>query len=232
MRQTILFLAFLIALAVGSSSAFSQEKEPAKKRGKQVAVGRNIFVEIENKKVVRVLIHANVCLREGMLEHLLTRRRCKEHESILAADIDARDLHKALLLAGLREGKPIVFKPKEVPPSGAAVKITLAYKKDGKDVKVPARQWIRHAKTKKDLHTDWVFVGSRFMGAEDNPAKVHYLANDGDVICVANFEAALLDVPILSTASGVNDYEAHTERIPPVDTPVLVILEPVQAKKK
>src|SRR6516164_6168162 len=232
MRQTILFLAFLIALAVGSSSAFSQEKEPAKKRGKQVEVGRNVFVEIENKKVVRVLVQASVCLREGMLEHLLTRRRCKEHESILAADIDARDLHKALLLAGLREGKPIVFKPKEVPPSGAAVKITLAYKKDGKDVKVPARQWIRHAKTKKDLHTDWVFVGSRFMGAEDNPAKVHYLANDGDVICVANFEAALLDVPILSTASGVNDYEAHTERIPPVDTPVLVILEPVQAKKK
>ena len=195
-------------------------------------MGRNVFVEIENRKVVRVLVQANVCLRQGMLEHLLTRRRCKEHESILAADIDARDLHKALLLAGLREGKPIVFKPKELPPSGAAVKITLAYKKDGKDVKVPARQWIRHAKTKKDLHTDWVFVGSRFMGAEDNPAKVHYLANDGDVICVANFEAALLDVPILSTASGVNDYEAHTERIPPVDTPVLVILEPVREKKK
>jgi hypothetical protein len=49
---------------------------------------------------------------------------------------------------------------------------------------------------------------------------------------VANFSAAVLDVPILSTASGVNDYEAHSERIPAVDTPVLVILEPVREKKK
>ena len=222
----------LVGLAVSGRIADAQEKEPAKKQIKKVEVGRNIFVEVEDRKVVRVLVQAAVCLRQGSLEHLLTRRRCKEHEAILAADIDARDLHKSLLLLGLREGKSIVFKPKEVPPSGSGVKITLAYKKDGKEIKVPAKQWIRHAQTKKNLHTDWVFVGSRFMGAEDNPAKVYYLANDGDVICVANFEAAVLDLPILSPATGVNDYEAHTERIPAVETPVLVILEPVRAKKK
>ena len=222
----------LVWLAVPGRLAYPQEKEAAKKQTKKVEVGRNIFVEVEDRKVVRVLVQAAVCLRQGSLEHLLTRRRCKEHEAILAADIDARDLHKSLLLLGLREGKPIVFKPKEVPPSGSGVRITLAYKKDGKEIKVPAKQWIRHAQTKKNLHTDWVFVGSRFMGAEDNPAKVYYLGNDGDVICVANFEAAVLDLPILSPASGVNDYEAHSERIPAVETPVLVILEPVRVRKK
>jgi hypothetical protein len=231
MRQSLYFCAFLAALAFGAGSTFPQE-EVVKKRIKTVEAGRNIFVEVEDRKVVRALVQAKVCLREGSLEHLLTRRRCKEHEAILAADIDARDLHRALLLLGLREGKPIIFEPREIPPSGPAVRIILTYKKNGKEVKVPAQQWVRHAKTKKNLHTDWVFVGSRFMGAEDNPAKVYYLANDGDVICVANFEAAVLDLPILSPASGINDYEAHTERIPPVETPVLVIVEPVRAKKK
>jgi hypothetical protein len=219
-------------LAIAGPTTYSQEKA-AGKRVKQVAVGKNVSVEIVNKKAVRVLVPAVVCLRQGSLEHLLTRRRCKEHEAILAADIDARDLHTALLLLGLKAGKPVAFEPKEVPPSGSAVKITLAYKdKNGKEIKILAQQWIRHGKTKKNLQPDWVFVGSQFVGQADNPAKVGYLANDGDVICVANFEAALLDVPILSTASGENDYEAHTERIPAVDTPVVVILEPVPAKRK
>jgi hypothetical protein len=229
MRQVILVSTFLVPLPIGS--AFSQEKEIARKPVKKVEVGRDVFVEVEDKKIVRVLVKAKVCLREGMLEHLLTRIRCKEHEAILVADIDARDLHRALLLLGLREGKPIAFKPKEVPPSGAGVQITLAYKKDGKEIKVPARQWIRHAKTKKNLHTDWVFVGSGLVAEADNPAKVYYLANDGDVICVSNFESALLDLPILSSNHD-NEYEAHTERIPAVDTPVTVVLEPVRQKKK
>ena len=131
-------------------TTFSQEKEPAKKDArKQVMVGRNVFVEIENKKVARVLVQAKVCLRQGSLEHLLTRRRCKEHEAILTADIDARDLHTALLLTGLKAGTPVVFEPKEIAPSGPAVKITLTYKKDGKEVKVPAQKWIRHAQNEK-----------------------------------------------------------------------------------
>lgn len=224
----IKFFAISAVLAAGIGLAYSQE-QGAKKRVKKVEVGRNVFVEIEDRKVVRALVQANVCLRDGMLEHLMTRKNCKEHEAILTADIDARDLHKALLLLGLREGTPV--NKKEVAPTGAAVKITLAYKKAGKDVKVPARQWIRNAQTKKDLHTDWVFVGSRLIGDKDNPAKVFYGANEGDVICVANFQAAVLDLPILSTASGVNDYEAHTQRIPPLNTDVLVILEPAKKKK-
>ena len=43
----------------------------------------------------------------------------------------------------------------------------------------------------------------------------------------------MLDVPFSSPKD--NDdlaFEAHTDRIPPVDTPVLIILEPVPAKRK
>src|SRR5262245_971321 len=243
MRRTIwlkaLFSACLVAVAVAALTAFSQATDPNKnapaKPGpdnaqpakkdpgvKKVAVGKNVSVEIENKKAVRVLVEAYVCLRKGVLEHLLTRRAHKEHESILAADIDARDLHAALLLAGAEIGEPVVFKPNETAPWGTTIKITLAYKtKEGNAVKVPARQWIRHIKTKLELPSDWVFAGSGFVAHKDDPAQVFYLANDGDVICVSNFEAALLDVPFLSSNHD-NEYEAHTERIPPEQTPVLV----------
>jgi hypothetical protein len=254
MRRTTWLMALgsacLIAVMVAGLMAFPQTKEPAREAPRKdaaekdtakrkdppvnkVKVGRNVFVEIEDKKAVRVLVEAYVCLRQGSLEHLLTRRLRKEHEAILAADIDARDLHTALLLAGAEPGKTIALQPNGVPPSGSAVKISLAYiTKKGKGVQVPAQQWVRHIKTKKDLQTDWVFAGSRFIVDEADPAKVFYLANDGDVICTANFGAALLDVPILSSAESPNDYEAHTERIPPLQTPVLVILEPVRKKKK
>ncbi len=239
MRRTTwlkaLLPACLVAVAVADRTASPQEKDPGKKGPpvKKVAVGRNVFVEIEDKKVVRVVVQAHVCLRQGPLEHLLTRRLRKEHEAILAADIDARDLHTGLMLAGADPGKPIAFRPKETSPSGTAVKISLVYNdKRGKEVKVPAQQWVRHSKTKKDLQPDWVFVGSGCVVGAADPAKVYYRANDGDVICVANFEAALLDVPILSSAQGDVDYEAHTERIPPLDTAVLMILEPVRTRKK
>jgi hypothetical protein len=244
---TALCFTGLVAAAVAGFTVLPQARDPGAKQAKdtekkapvekaplvkKVEVGRNVFVEIEDKKAVRVMVEAYVCLRNGFLEHLLCRRRTKEHEAILAADIDARHLHTALLLCGAEPGKTIALQPQGTPPSGTTVKITLAYiNKEEKVVKVPAQQWVRNIKTKKDLQTDWVFAGSGFIVDEDDPAKVFYLANNGDVICVTNFSTALLDLPILSPDGDV-DYEAHSERIPPVDTPVLVIVEPVRPKKK
>src|SRR5947209_6905928 len=61
--------------------------EPAE--AKTVKVGENVYLEVLPGSR-RVLIDAEVCLREGPLEQLLTRKNKKEHEAVLAADIDAR----------------------------------------------------------------------------------------------------------------------------------------------
>jgi hypothetical protein len=151
-----------------------------------------------------------------------------------AVDADARDIHKALLLTGAKPGEPVHFQPKYVPARGQAIKVTLRWEQDGKQMSIPAQQWVRNAKTGKDLDVDWVFAGSRLV---DNPldptAPPIYLGNDGDVICVSNFEGALLDLPINSPKEWAvgRSYEAHTERIPPKDTKVAVILEPIPEKK-
>jgi hypothetical protein len=74
-----------------------------------------------------------------------------------------------------------------------------------------------------------VFFEDRF----DPKAPPIYAANDGDVICVANFESAMMDLPIASSADNdALDFEAFTERIPPEGTSVVVILEPVLRDEK
>jgi hypothetical protein len=235
------FLAFMPLFALGpagcSSDAAPPKTEPAKPAApsapaKKVEVGKNVFVEFQGDKR-RVLINAYVCLREGMLEQLMCRKQTKEHEAILAADVDAQKIHTALLLARAEPGNPVKFVPKFEPPKGTGIKITLQYQDKGKTVAVPACTWVRNVKTGKDLDHDWVFAGSVLIpDALDPKQPPYYGANDGDVICVSNFDTALLDLPINSPKDwGQRVLEAHTERIPPLQTPVLVILEPVATAK-
>jgi hypothetical protein len=208
---------------------------PDQGKGK-VNVGQNVFLEILPTSR-RVLISAEVCLREGPLELLLTRKGTKEHEAVLRADVDARKVHDALLLAGAKAGGTVRFDPRYRPARGTPIKVSLVYKKDGTLVNGSARSWVRNARTKRELPSDWVFAGSELVEGADplNPnGPKRYLANDGDLICVANFETALLDLPIESSKSDDDrGYEAWTERIPEPGTPVVVVLEPqVRAKGK
>ncbi|MGC1274774.1 MAG: YdjY domain-containing protein [Planctomycetaceae bacterium] len=73
------------------------------------------------------------------------------------------------------------------------------------------------------MDADWVFVGSRFVRDEADGHRV-YLAESGDVVCVANFPSAMIDVDARSSAEGQDSllFEAWTERIPPVGTPVRI----------
>jgi hypothetical protein len=209
----------------------SRGSPPAKTAdAKKVAMGRNVRLEIQGDRR-RVLVDAYVCLREGQLEQLLCRKYTKEHEAILAADVDARNIHKALVLAKAEPGSVVRYQPKYEPATGSAIKVTLQYEDKGKLVTVPAQQWVRDSKTRKDLEHNWVFAGSQLLDPMEKDQPPIYGANSGDVICVSNFEDAMLDLPINSPKDNADlAFEAHTERIPPLETKVLVILEPIAGK--
>jgi hypothetical protein len=82
-----------------------------------------------------------------------------------------------------------------------------------------------------EMKADWVFAGSGFYKDEDTK-KEYYLAEDGDLICVANFPSATIDVAVPSSSQGDGLlFEAYTERIPPKGTPVTVELIPVVEKE-
>jgi hypothetical protein len=236
MRHLTPLLAGVVVLLGGFGLAGDGPTPPAeaKKPGevKKVPAGKNITLLIQGDKR-SVQVDAVVCLREGALEQLLTRKGAKEHEAILAADIDARDLHKALLLTGAEPGSPVTYLPKFKAPSGPKVKVFVQWEEKGKLRREPAQKWVQNVTTKKELDSDWVFAGSRFVkNVLDESKPDYYLANDGDVICVANFESALLDLPFNSSKDDAErTFVAFTERIPPRDTKVAIILEPVIEKK-
>jgi hypothetical protein len=204
-------------------------KAPAARR---TELGKNVFLEVEGARR-RVVVPATVCLREGPLEGLLTRAKTKEHEYLLAAELDARHLHLALIAAGAKPGSPVEFLPRYKPARGTAVGITLRYDKGGKKVSAPAREWVREARGKKPLGLDWVFAGSKFVpNREDKTKPPFYAANYGDLVCLCNLESALLDLPVKSPKKfDARLYEAHTERIPAKGTAVEVLLEPLPGKK-
>jgi hypothetical protein len=207
-----------------------EKKDPPPAEVKRTEIRKNLYFEVQGDKR-RVVVVATVCLREGQLEGLMCRKNTKEHEYILAADVDARDIHTALLAAKAVQGTPVQFAPKYVPASGSVIKITLQYQKDGKLVTVRGQDWIQDMKTNKPMEQDWVFGGSRFVTDPDDPKNPFYLANQGDVICVCNMESAMLDLPIRSPKSPENRiYNALTSSIPPKDTKVELILEVGPAK--
>jgi hypothetical protein len=210
-------------------------KPPAVAKRAPLNKQKTLWLEVLPGGQRRVLLDAAVCLREGPIELLLCRVMTKEHEAILHADVDAQDIHKALIVCGAAAGHPVRYQPKYIPPNGDTIKVSVRYAgRDGKEVTEPARRWVRHVVTRKDLDHDWVFAGSRlFANPDDKDAPPLYGANSGDVVCVSNFETALLDLPIDSSKN--NDalaFEAHTERIPAKETKVTVIFETVPAGKR
>ena len=230
LRRLVLFAVLLLTGGISAQPAAKPQAAPEVKRAE---VGKNIVLETQGD-VRRVRVAALVSFREGALELLMCRRNTKEHESVLNADIDARQLHTALILTGAKVGSPVKYEPKYIAASRLRHQGTIEYQKDGKTVSVPGQDWVRDAKTRKSMPHPWVFAGSVFYPDPDDAKKPPmYAANGGDVICVSNFPDAMLDLPINSPKDWEAGrlYEAFTERIPPLGTAVTVVLEPVKSEE-
>jgi hypothetical protein len=233
-------LVFLAAACTPDDPPKVPAKDAPAKTGatKKVEVGKNVFLEVLPDGRRRVIVPAAVSFREGPIELFLCRRHTKEHESVLSADIDARDLHKALLAAGAVAGSPVKFEPKYEPAKGSVVKVSVRTIAGGKATVTDAREWVRDAKTRKPLAIDWVFGGSFFFeppdrdGEKDKEKRQLYAANGGDVVCVSNFGTAMLDLPVASSPENEElMFEANTERIPELGSKVEVVFEPQPEKK-
>jgi hypothetical protein len=84
----------------------------------------------------------------------------------------------------------------------------------------------------RPMTNSWVFAGSQFLTDETTGEKF-YQAEGGDLICVANFASATLDLSTNSSATNEDlMFEAFTEHIPPVGTEVTIELIPVVKPKE
>jgi hypothetical protein len=175
-----------------------------------------------------VYVDGYVSLREGMLEMFACLVGTKEHESVVAVNTRAQSVHTALLRVGAVAGHPVQYKPRFAPPEGTEIEIEVRWlDAAGQWLSAPAQEWVRDVETKKPMKLSWVFAGSGFW-TDEATGRSYYMAETGDFICVSNFTTALLDVPIESSQSNEGLlFQANSDAIPELGTPVRLVLKPV-----
>lgn len=182
-----------------------------------------VWIDPERRAVI---VHGIVCFRDGPLEMFACPRRTKEHESVVAVHSSAQLVHAALLGIGAEPGEPVKFVPEFRPPTGTEIEVQVEWENEnGEWQAARAQDWVRDVRTQEAMDHPWVFAGSGFW--RDPDGNEHYQAEAGDFICVSNFASATLDIPVESTQANEGlAFEAFTERIPPLGTPVRLILTP------
>lgn len=187
----------------------------------------------------RIVVQSEICNRDCLLEMLLCRKGGKQHESILCTQARPSHLHAALLALGLERGIAGEWvgpaeEGRYLPPRGEAVRIRLRWRTPpGPDGKSEVRlsdpgEWMTRTDLKGrslPLPPTWIFVGSQITPegqyAADLPDRDH-------IICVSNWNDAVLDVPFESSESNaLLEFRTVTDKIPPLQTPVDVVIEPV-----
>jgi hypothetical protein len=180
-----------------------------------------------------VIVDGQICLREGMLEMFACTRNTKEHESIVSVNSKAFPVHAGLLALGAVAGHPVQFVPEYKPPTGTEIDVLVQYTdEDGNEETVRAQDWIKDIRTNKAMTYPWVFGGSTFW-TDPETGRKYYQGERGDFICVSNFGTAVLDIPVQSSAEeDALGFQTFTDRIPPLGTPVRLLLKPMLKKKR
>jgi len=196
---------------------------------KKITKDHDVYLDLKRKAVV---IDGEVCLREGQLEMFACPKGTKEHESIVSLNCTAEQVHAALLAIGAKPGTTVKFDPEYKAATGPIVDVLILWQDaKGEKHKVRAQEWIKHAKTGKEMPYDWVFAGSGFW-KDDDTGKMHYMANSGDLVCVSNCNTATLDLPVESSQANASLlFTAFTDRIPPRGTKIRAVLIPRQKKE-
>jgi len=183
-----------------------------------------------------VLLDAEVVSESAELEFLLCQSGTKDYESILATPAKPSHVHAALLLLGLTPGRPARWieiedeDPRFVSPRGPELQITFRWTgADGKTRTADASDWLAlTGRGKGAMPKKWIFIGSAVL--PDN----HYLADaEGEIISVANFASAVIDVPFESSdKNAILTFSAKAGAVPPRGTKVEVVLHPLDGAEK
>jgi hypothetical protein len=184
-----------------------------------------VWFDKQNKSVVMV---GTVCQQRAPLELFACLAGSKEHESVVAVNTKAYVVHAGLLAAGAEPGAPVRFDPDYVPPTGPEIEVQVIWKDaEGKKHTARAQDWVRNVQTGQPMSSPWVFTGSSFYENKETGERFYRADVEGDLICVANFPSAVLDVPVQSSDSDAAlMFDAFTEHIPARGTPVTLVLTP------
>jgi biopolymer transport protein ExbD len=196
----------------------------------------HVRVDAANKTID---LDAKVVLREGdWIELLGCAPNTREHESIVTIAARPSHVHTALLLIGLEPGSPIQWKwinddPHIIPPHGSRVAVWFVTRDgDGKEVEVPANQWIKNKARGATLPDNvWLFTGSKML---ENDGRSFYQADiEGNIISVVNFGDEVLGLPTQVTdKNDKGNLTVNSPKVPKVGTPLVVRLRAAKPVKR
>ena len=176
-----------------------------------------------NKDEQVVVLDGYVVQRSVPLELFACPAGTKEHEAVVAVFAKSQLVHAGLLAIGAKAGSTASFEPFK-PAHGTTIRAYVLWlDEEGKTKGTLAQNWIRKSGTKKAMSWDWVFAGSKIY--KDEEGNEHYLGDSGELISVSNFSTSTMDVAVQSEQSNAAlMFEAYTDRIPPRNTPVRLVL--------
>jgi hypothetical protein len=209
---------FLCAPAAGQEATPDSRPAPAP-AGRVVEYAPGLRIDWAR---LWVELDAVVVLRQGPLELFACARQSKEHESIVAVRARPRRIFEALGLIGLEPGAPTRFDAehdRQLPAHGAALRIDVVVQAEGAAQVCGIHEWMRPTgRAERPARRDWVFAGSQRLPGDRFAADL-----EGTIICVVDFETALMAWPEPHTSDDAQLWlEADPERIPPVGTPCVL----------
>ena len=172
------------------------------------------------------------------LELLLCMPGTLEHESLFKLQAKASHLHQALLMIGLKPGKPqqlveVGKKYKVIPIKGQKVQVNVL-DPNQKLKEIPIGDWLYNPIQKvKMKDSTWLFAGSDISTAAEN--KKYYRADIiGAIITLVNFGDEVLGKKTTkrNRGGGGNIWFPKIGAVPKIGTQITLRLRPFKSPKK
>ena len=229
-----LLASFALALAAMAEDV----PPPAKPVVRKVAPGIYEVGKVRlDQKALSISFPGKLNMKRGLLEYLLVNPKGSIHESLLVTDVDANDIHVAMLLLGAKGG---AITAAAAPPqldaqyfrtapklTGDTVFITVKWKEKDVEKTVVIEDWlfnevakkkINEVAKKKVLHGPWIYNGSMVH-------EGRFLAQaDGNLVALVTSPTALINNP---RKGNDNDqmWNVNEDATPGESTPVEIIFK-------
>ena len=159
-----------IALALGARA--EDAPPPAKPVVREVSPGIYEVGKVRlDPKTASISFPGKLNMKRGLLEYLLVSQKGNTHESLLVTDVEANDIHVAMLLLGAKGGAITAVAPptqldarflRAAPKlTSDTVFITVKWKEKDVEKTASIEDWLINGPTKENIeHGPWIYNGS------------------------------------------------------------------------